>query len=60
MGGETDKATKPKFDYPRYVPGPVGKRITNIYKDRIQQFTAEGQWQNDNLLAYVLRPVNVP
>lgn len=51
MGGETDLAAKPKTSYPRRAPGPVGHKISNIYKERISQFTSSGQWEKNNLLA---------
>ncbi|KAH8676306.1 glycosyl hydrolase family 38 domain-containing protein [Xylariales sp. PMI_506] len=38
-------------NYPPQAPGPVGKRISKIYKERIAQFYSSGQWENHNLLA---------
>jgi len=51
MGGETASQKKPQTDYPILAPKPVGQLISNIYKDRISQFYARGQWENNNLLA---------
>ncbi|KAI0125943.1 glycosyl hydrolase family 38 domain-containing protein [Xylariales sp. AK1849] len=61
MGGQ--RSTQPRLpvrgasssaavaSYPAQAPGPVGKRISNIYKERISQFYSAGQWENQNLLA---------
>ncbi|KAL5612396.1 uncharacterized protein BROUX77_002552 [Berkeleyomyces rouxiae] len=35
--------------YPELALRPVGQRITGIYRERIAQFTAEGQWESHNL-----------
>src|SRR6187431_1225461 len=51
MGGETASQKKPRSDYPVLAPKPVGQLISNIYKDRITQFYARGQWEHNNLLA---------
>jgi alpha-mannosidase len=51
MGGETDSKKKPDSSYPAQAPKPVGKWITNIYKDRLNQFTTGGQWEHNNLQA---------
>jgi alpha-mannosidase len=51
MGGETQTQKKPKSDYPAQAPKPVGQWISNIYKDRINQFTAGGQYEKYNLNA---------
>ncbi|KAL1841370.1 hypothetical protein VTK73DRAFT_3499 [Phialemonium thermophilum] len=51
MGGETDTQKKPKGSYPVHAPKPVGQLISNIYRDRIKQFTAGGQYEKYNLLA---------
>ncbi len=49
MGG--GKETKGKSSYPAQAPGPVGLRISNIYRERITQFYSSGQWENENLLS---------
>ncbi|KAI1872893.1 uncharacterized protein JN550_003767 [Neoarthrinium moseri] len=57
MGGE--RGTQPKgasaavatSNYPAQATGPVGKRISKIYKERITQFYSTGQWEKQNLLA---------
>ncbi|KAK8089468.1 alpha-mannosidase [Apiospora hydei] len=54
MGGERTqptKATASVANYPMQAAGPVGKRISNIYKERITQFYSIGQWEKQNLLA---------
>ena len=45
-------ATAPKQApiYPVLAEQPVGQHITSIYKDRLRQFTATGQYQGHNLL----------
>ena len=51
MGGGDPSQTKPQADYPIRAPNPVGQLISGIYKERIGQFTAGGQWENQNLHA---------
>ncbi|KAI1143438.1 glycoside hydrolase family 38 protein [Hypoxylon sp. FL0543] len=51
MGGETTKPKAATAEYPIRASVPVGKRITNIYKERITQFYSKGQWEKRNLLA---------
>lgn len=56
MGGERDDmkpvaASNASKEYPILSGGPVGKRISNIYKERITQFYSSGQWEKQNLLA---------
>ncbi|KAK4105474.1 glycoside hydrolase family 38 protein [Parathielavia hyrcaniae] len=51
MGGETRAQRGPKSDYALQAPRPVGQMITNIYKDRINQLTAGGQYAGHNLNA---------
>jgi len=53
MGGDT-KGNTAKADYPQLAPGPVGQRISNIYKERISQFYSGGQWDQVNLLSHVI------
>ncbi|KAI9778591.1 MAG: Glycoside hydrolase, 38 vacuolar alpha mannosidase [Geoglossum umbratile] len=49
MGGETQE--KPASQYPKLSAGPVGQQIWNIYKDRLGQFTGDGQYERNNLLS---------
>lgn len=51
MGG--GRELKSKSDYPALAQRPVGQWISNIYKERINQFYSSGQWEKYNLLAYV-------
>jgi len=52
MGGET--ASRPSTgSYPRLAAGPVGKKIHNIYTNRLRMFTDNGQYYDDGLLACV-------
>lgn len=57
MGGERTpqlelaSAAAATSSYPAQATGPVGKRISKIYKERITQFYSTGQWENQNLLA---------
>ncbi|KAJ8126457.1 hypothetical protein O1611_g7180 [Lasiodiplodia mahajangana] len=51
MGGETKAQKSVATEYPIRAPAPVGKRISRIYKERIEQFYSTGQWQKQNLLA---------
>ncbi|KAJ1331150.1 alpha-mannosidase [Microdochium nivale] len=51
MGGERSVTPKLASSYPIHAPAPVGKRITRIYKERINQFYSHGQWEKQNLLA---------
>lgn len=52
MGGQTVESVKPKSTYPVRSAHPVGALIPNLYKDRIGQFYAGGQYEGDNLRAY--------
>lgn len=54
MGGETVLKPELKSSYPVRSEGPKGKLISNLYKDRIGQFYAGGQYEGHNLRAYVL------
>ncbi|KAI8208184.1 Alpha-mannosidase [Colletotrichum sp. SAR 10_86] len=49
MGG--GRELKNKSDYPALAQRPVGQWISNIYKERINQFYSSGQWEKYNLLA---------
>lgn len=58
MGGERTQPQPPApatataaANYPMKAPAPVGKRISNLYKDRITQFYSGGQYEHQNLLA---------
>ncbi|KAK0733432.1 glycoside hydrolase family 38 protein [Lasiosphaeria miniovina] len=51
MGGESVAQRAPKSDYPLRAPKPVGQMISGIYKERIAQFYAGGQWEHNNLRA---------
>ncbi|KAI0594457.1 glycosyl hydrolases family 38 N-terminal domain-containing protein [Biscogniauxia sp. FL1348] len=57
MGGETTVPKVIATEYPAQAPGPVGKRISKIYKERIQQFYSSGQWEKRNLLAMMFEGV---
>jgi alpha-mannosidase len=50
MGGESG-SKHVGSNYPQFVDKPVGKQIRSIYKDRLKQFYAEGQYAGNNLLA---------
>jgi alpha-mannosidase len=41
----------PASVYPLRASGPVGKRITTLYKKRLDNFLTPGQWEKVNLLA---------
>ncbi|KAK4188395.1 alpha-mannosidase [Podospora australis] len=51
MGGGTPQDMCSRSEYPLRAPKPVGQLISNIYKDRINQFTTGGQWESRNLRA---------
>ncbi|KAF7937758.1 uncharacterized protein EAE97_007554 [Botrytis byssoidea] len=51
MGGETILKPELKSSYPVRSEGPKGKLISNLYKDRIGQFYAGGQYEGHNLRA---------
>ncbi|KAB5563455.1 glycosyl hydrolase family 38 domain-containing protein [Coniochaeta sp. 2T2.1] len=51
MGGQTESQKKPTSSYPAQAPKPVGQWISNIYKERINQFTGGGQYEKYNLNA---------
>ena len=50
-GGDRSIPTTTTASYPLRALGPVGKRITSIYKKRMVNFFTEGQWEKVNLLA---------
>lgn len=55
MGGQrtaiSASAPAATSSYPAQAPGPVGKRISKIYKERIEQFYRPGQYEGENLVA---------
>jgi hypothetical protein len=51
MGGETAERAKPKSSYPVRSAHPVGQWIPDLYKSRIGQFYAGGQYEGNNLRA---------
>ena len=54
MGGETQSNVAPSMAssaYPQLAVRPVGQQITHIYKDRLKQFTDNGQYKEQGLLA---------
>ncbi|KAK4896721.1 Glycoside hydrolase, 38 vacuolar alpha mannosidase [Elasticomyces elasticus] len=53
MGGDTNRALAPTSSstYPIHAPRPVGKQIHHIYRDRLSQFTNNGQYKQQSLLA---------
>ncbi|KAH9883251.1 glycoside hydrolase family 38 protein [Xylariomycetidae sp. FL2044] len=51
MGGETAKPNVAAAEYPQLASRPIGKRISRIYKERINQFYGTGQWEKVNLRA---------
>ncbi|KAI0400316.1 glycosyl hydrolase family 38 domain-containing protein [Xylaria palmicola] len=57
MGGETTTPKAVAAEYPVRARVPVGKRISRIYKDRIEQFYSTGQWEKQNLLAMMYEGV---
>ncbi|RWA11413.1 hypothetical protein EKO27_g3703 [Xylaria grammica] len=57
MGGETTMPKSIAAEYPVRAPAPVGKRISKIYKERIEQFYSKGQWEKQNLLAMMFEGV---
>ena len=52
MGGESTDKTVTQSSIPRYSAGPVGQQIHSIYKDRLGQFTSNGQYKDQNLMGY--------
>ena len=55
MGGESNSnmASTSSSSYPQLAPRPVGKKISSIYRDRLVQFTGDGQYSGQNLLAHL-------
>ncbi|AEO66050.1 12772663-f14d-487e-9a98-def02d04d28d [Thermothielavioides terrestris] len=49
MGGQTPAQERPRSDYPLRAPKPVGQMISNIYRDRINQFYSGGQYEHQTL-----------
>ena len=52
MGGETQTRIK-GTSFPKLSAGPVGAQVHSIYKDRLGQFTGNGQFESQGLLSYV-------
>ena len=51
MGGETTTSRSwTNSSYPKLAERPVGKKIHNLYTDRLRQFLDRGQYQNDGLM----------
>lgn len=48
MGGETN-APKRDVPYEWAAQGPVAKMFHQIYKDRLEIFSADGQYSEDNI-----------
>ncbi|KAI1810761.1 glycoside hydrolase family 38 protein [Poronia punctata] len=57
MGGESITPRIATADYPVQARGPIGKRISKIYKERIEHFYRPGQWEKQNLLAMMYEGV---
>lgn len=52
MGGETrNMAPASSSTYPQLAIRPVGKQIHQIYRDRLRQFTDNGQYREQSLMA---------
>lgn len=49
MGGEA--VSRAPSSLPKLAERPVGQHITNIYRDRLRQFTSGGQYQGQNLVS---------
>ncbi|KAL8672140.1 MAG: hypothetical protein Q9168_003384 [Polycauliona sp. 1 TL-2023] len=49
MGG--GKPQTPSTSLPKLVARPVGQQIHSIYKERLRQFTSDGQYSSQNLQA---------
>lgn len=59
MGGEAPHlAPAPAATLPRLAERPVGQRITQIYTDRLRQFTSGGQYEGQNLVSKYYEAVN--
>ncbi|EEP82819.1 hypothetical protein UREG_07684 [Uncinocarpus reesii 1704] len=56
MGGEAPRGAP--SNYPPFAEKPVGQKISGIYKDRLRQFTATGQYQGHNLVAKYFEATN--
>ncbi|KAI7209234.1 hypothetical protein KC352_g17375, partial [Hortaea werneckii] len=53
MGGESNWVMVPQMSakYPQHASGPVGKQIHHIYRDRLKQFTSNGQYKEQSLMS---------
>lgn len=49
MGGGDHDIPMRGSAIPRFAQGPVGAKVESIYRDRLQQFSGEGQWERVNL-----------
>ncbi|KAI1978411.1 Glycoside hydrolase, 38 vacuolar alpha mannosidase [Ophidiomyces ophidiicola] len=56
MGGEAPRGAP--SNYPTFADKPVGQKISGIYRDRLRQFTATGQYQGQNLVAKYFEATN--
>ncbi|KAJ9360543.1 alpha-mannosidase [Paecilomyces variotii] len=56
MGGEA--VSRAPSSLPKLAERPVGQHITNIYRDRLRQFTSGGQYQGQNLVSKYFEAVN--
>lgn len=50
MGGEAHSRASTS-SYPKLSPYPVGQQVTQIYKDRLGQFTDKGQYASESLFS---------
>ncbi|KAF7594494.1 Glycoside hydrolase, 38 vacuolar alpha mannosidase [Aspergillus hancockii] len=55
MGGDVPRQASSSL--PRAPEGPVGQRIRGIYTDRLRQFTANGQYEGQNLISKLYEAV---
>ncbi|KAE8352114.1 galactose mutarotase-like domain-containing protein [Aspergillus coremiiformis] len=56
MGGDVPRQASSSL--PQTPSGPVGQRIRGIYTDRLRQFTANGQYEGQNLISKLYEAVN--
>lgn len=50
MGGERNTVRSVESSYPKLSAGPVGKKIHDIYEQRLRQFLDRGQYRNEGLI----------
>lgn len=55
MGGDTKSnvASASMSQYPQLATGPKGKQIHHIYRDRLRQFTDQGQYKHQSLMTKI-------